>query len=165
MVSKIKNIIIWYMELSQLLHKSHRHQLILLVVLILYIIINIQTPPQLAHLIDNIYGNIIVLLCAFYLLANCNPIVGIVAMFAAYELINRSSDSTGTSAIKRFLPSEITKGKHLSAFNQFPITLEEEVVKSMAPLINSGGNNNLDYKPAMENNHNAMDVHDNTSVI
>ena len=153
------------MEPSQLFHKSHRHHLVLLIVLILYIIINIQTPPPLAYLIDNIYGNIIVLLCAFYLLASSNPIVGVVAMFAAYELIKRSSDSTGTSAIKRFLPSEIIKGKHFSAFNQFPITLEEEVVKSMAPLINSGGNNNLDYKPAMENNHNAMDVHDNTSVI
>ena len=153
------------MEPSQLFHKSHRHHLVLLIVLILYIIINIQTPPPLAYLIDNIYSNIIVLLCAFYLLASSNPIVGVFAMFAAYELIKRSSDSTGTSAIKRFLPSEIIKGKHFSAFNQFPITLEEEVVKSMAPLINSGGNNNLYYKPAMENNHNAMDVHDNTSVI
>ena len=153
------------MEPYQIFHKSHRHQLLLLVVLILYIVLNIQTPPTLAHLIDNIYGNIAVILCAFYLLANSNPIVGVIALFAAYELIKRSSHSTGTTAIQKFLPSEMKKGVHLSAFNQFPVTLEEEVVKYMAPLISSGGPNSLHYKPVMDDTHNAMNVHDTTSVI
>ena len=135
------------MEPYQIFHKSHRHQLLLLVVLILYIVLNIQTPPTLAHLIDNIYGNIAVILCAFYLLAK------------------RYSHSTGTTAIQKFLPSEMKKGVHLSAFNQFPVTLEEEVVKDMAPLISSGGPNSLHYKPVMDDTHNAMNVHDTTSVI
>lgn len=153
------------MEPYQIFHKSHRHQLVLLVVLILYIVLNIQTPPTLAHLIDNIYGNIAVILCAFYLLANSNPIVGVIALFAGYELIKRSSHSTGSAAISKFLPTEMKKGVHLSAFNQFPITLEEEVVKDMAPLISSGGPNSLHYKPVLDNTHNAMNVHDTTSVI
>lgn len=145
--------------------KNQRPQLLLLVVLVLYIVLNIQTPPTLAHLIDNIYGNIAVILCAFYLLSNSNPIVSVVALFAAYELIRRSSYSTGTAAINRYLPTEIKKGDHLSAFNQFPITLEEEIVKNMAPIINSGGISNLQYKPSLNNTHNAMNVHDSTSVI
>jgi hypothetical protein len=128
-------------------------------------VLNIQTPPTLAHLIDNIYGNIAVILCAFYLLANSNPVVGVIALFAAYELIKRSSYSTGTAAINKYLPTEMKKGVHLSAFNQFPVTLEEEVVKDMAPLISSGGPNSLHYKPVMDNTHNAMNVHDTTSVI
>jgi hypothetical protein len=153
------------MEPYQIFHKSHRHQLVLLVVLILYIVLNIQTPSTLAHLIDNIYGNIAVILCAFYLLANSNPVVGVIALFAAYELIKRSSYSTGTAAINKYLPTEMKKGVHLSAFNQFPVTLEEEVVKDMAPLISSGGPNSLHYKPVMDDTHNAMNVHDTTSVI
>lgn len=145
--------------------KNQRPQLLLLVVLVLYIVLNIQTPPTLAHLIDNIYGNIFIILCAFYLLSNSNPVVSVVALFAAYELIRRSSYSTGTAAINRYLPTEIKKGVHLSAFNQFPITLEEEIVKNMAPIINSGGSSNLQYKPSLNNTHNAMNVHDSTSVI
>jgi hypothetical protein len=145
--------------------KNQRHQLLLLGVLVLYIVLNIQTPPTLAHLIDNIYGNIAVILCAFYLLSNSNPIIGVVALFAGYELITRSSYSTGTAAINRYLPTEIKKGVHLSAFNQFPVTLEEEIVKNMAPIINSGGSSKLQYKPSLNDTHCAMDVHDTTSVI
>jgi hypothetical protein len=120
---------------------------------------------MLAKLIDNIYGNIVVIIAAFYLFAHSNPIVGVVGLFAAYELIRRSSHSTGTLAIERYLPTEIKKSGHFSAFNQFPITLEEEVVKKMAPLVESAGPSNLNYKPASDDTHNAMDVHDTTSVI
>jgi len=150
---------------QDLIKKSNRHNLVLLIVLVLYLVLNIQTPPMLANLIDNVYGNIAVILGAFYLLAHCNPIIGIVGLYAAYELIKRSSHSTGTLAIQRYLPTELKKEGHLSAFNQFPVTLEEEMVKQMAPLVSENGPANLHYKPASDDTHNAMDVHDTTSVI
>ena len=150
---------------ENLFKKSNYHHLVLLMVLILYIVLNVPTPSMLANLIDNVYGNIVVILAAFYLFAYSHPIVGVVGLFAAYELIKRSSHSTGTLAIQRYLPTELKKTGHLSAFNQFPVTLEEEVVKDMAPLISSGGPNSLHYKPVMDNTHNAMNVHDTTSVI
>jgi|TARA_B110000967_G_scaffold143752_1_gene147041 hypothetical protein len=145
--------------------KGNSHQMALLVALILYSIINIQTPAFLANLIDNVYGNIIVIFAAFYLLAKCHPILGVIGLFAAYELIRRSSHSTGSLAIQRYLPTELKKSGHLSAFNQFPVTLEEEVVKQMAPLVESAGPSNLDYKPMSEDTYNAMDVHDSISII
>lgn len=150
---------------QHLFKKSNYHHLALLVVLVLYCVLNIQTPSMLANLIDNIYGNIIVIVAAFYLFTHCHSIVGVIGLFAAYELIRRSSHSTGTLAIERYLPSEIKKSGHFSAFNQFPVTLEEEVVKQMAPLVESAGPSNLNYKPASDDTHNAMDVHDTTSVI
>lgn len=150
---------------QDLIKKSNRHNLVLLVVLVLYIVLNIQTPPMLAKLIDTIYGNVAVILAAFYVLANCNPIIGVVVLYAAYELIKRSSHSTGTLAIQRYLPTEFKKEGHLSAFNQFPVTLEEEMVKQMAPLVSESGPANLHYKPASDDTHNAMDVHNTESVI
>jgi hypothetical protein len=150
---------------QQLLKKGNYHHLALLVVLILYSILNIQTPSVLANLIDNVYGNVAVILAAFLLLANSNPLVGVIGLFAAYELIRRSSHSTGTLAIQRYLPSELKKSGHLSAFNQFPVTLEEEVVKQMAPLVETAGPSNLDYKPVSEDTYNAMDVHDSISIM
>ena len=104
---------------KDLLKKSNQHQLILLVVFILYILLNVQTPNMLATLIDNIYGNVVVVLMALAVLTHMNPIVGVVALYAAYELIQRSSVTTGSAAIRRYLPTEIKKGKHFSAFNQF----------------------------------------------
>jgi len=154
------------MELyKDLFKKSNQHHLILLGVLVLYILLNIQTTPVLAKLIDTVYGNIAIVLLAFVFLTHSNPIVGVVALYAAYELIQRSSVTTGSAAISRYLPTEMKKGNHLSAFNQFPITLEEEVVKQMAPLVETSGPSHLHYKPAADDTHDAMDVMDTTSVI
>ena len=150
---------------KDLFKKSNQHHLVLLVVFILYIILNIQTPCMLANAIDTIYGNIVVVLLAFILLTHSNPIIGVVALFAAYELIKRSSIATGSAAISKYLPSEIKKGQHLSAFNQFPITLEEEVVNKMAPLVETAGPNQLDYKPASDDTHGAMDVMNTSSIM
>ena len=98
-------------------------------------------------------------------MAKCHPILGVIGLFAAYELIRRSSHSTGSLAIQRYLPTEMKKSGHLSAFNQFPVTLEEEVVKQMAPLVESAGPSNLDYKPMSDETYNAMDVHDSISIV
>jgi hypothetical protein len=154
------------MESFQMLfNKSNYHHLALLVVLVLYSVLNIPTPPMLANLIDNIYGNIFVILAAFYLFAYSHSIVGVVGLFAVYELIRRSSHSTGSLAIARYLPSETKKSGHFTAFNQFPVTLEEEVVKQMAPLVETAGPSNLDYKPYSDDTHDAMDIQNTTSVI
>lgn len=154
------------MELiTNLMKPNNKHHLLLLVVMVLYIILNIKTPQMLASMIDNIYGNIGVVLVALYLLKTMNPIVGVVALYAAYELIQRSSARTGSSAMKKYLPSQMKQDRHLSAFNQFPITLEEEVVKQMAPLVESAGPSHLHYEPKNDNTHNAMAVTDTTSII
>lgn len=150
---------------KDLFKKSNQHHIALLVVFILYIILNIPTPHMLANIIDSIYGNIIVVMIAFMLLTHSNPIIGVVGLFAAYELIRRSSVATGSASISKYLPSEFRKGQHLSAFNQFPVTLEEEVVKKMAPLVETAGPNHLHYKPASDDTHGAMDVMNTSSVI
>jgi hypothetical protein len=54
---------------------------------------------------------------------------------------------------------------HLSAFNQFPVTLEEQMVNKMAPLVETSGPNHLHYQPASGHTHNAMSVTHTTSVI
>jgi len=148
------------MELiNQLLKKGKQHELALLAMFVVYILVDIKTPHAISSLVDNVYGNLVVLVLAFYVLLQMNSIVGVVAMIAAYELIRRSSIATGTAAIKRFLPSELKKGKHFSAFNQFPVTLEEEMVDKMAPLVKHSGAPNLHYKPVEDDSINASTIH------
>lgn len=137
---------------------KNRSELLMLTVLVLYITLNVQTPDMLAKLVDNVLGNIVILLAALYLLTNTNPIVGVVALYAAYELIRRSDKSNLSSNFKKFLPTQEKKDGHFSAFNQFPVTLEEQMVKKMAPLVETSGPSNLNYKPNQEEVHNAMNV-------
>jgi len=137
---------------------KNRSELLMLAVLVLYITLNVQTPDMLAKLVDNVLGNVVIILAALYLLTNTNPIVGVVALYAAYELIRRSDKSNLSSNFKKFLPTQEKKNGHFSAFNQFPVTLEEQMVKKMAPLVETSGPSNLNYKPNQEEVHNAMNV-------
>ena len=58
----------------------------------------------------------------------------------------------------KFLPSENVKGQHLSAFNQFPVTLEEEVVQKMAPLQSGPAMGPKTFTPILDDLHDAANV-------
>jgi hypothetical protein len=90
-----------------------------------------------------------------------NPILAVLALFVAFELMRRSSISTGIDSLKRYMPTEEKKMSQFTAFNQFPYTLEQEVVKKMAPIIRSGSTlSKPTYKPLLENLHDASSLND-----
>lgn len=60
--------------------------------------------------------------------------------------------------IKKFVPSEKTKIIDFTKFNDFPLTLEEEMVEKMAPPVYTKETENLEYKPILDNNHNAASI-------
>ena len=78
--------------------------------------------------------------------------------------MKRSAIATGSHAMSKFLPSETKKGCEMSAYNftpyhQFPYTLEQEIVKKMAPIAGSASTtSNPTYKPLLENLHNASNI-------
>lgn len=146
-------------KLRDIIKANDSHQLVLGFVIILYIILNVKTPKMLSKLIDTIYGNIVVVVVAMILFSISNPVVGIVSIIAAYFLIKRSSKSNGTMAIQKYLSSELSKSSDFSELNEFPITLEEQMVSKMAPLvINTTELNNYDYKPVLDPLHEAAPV-------
>jgi hypothetical protein len=48
--------------------------------------------------------------------------------------MRRSSLSAGNSLLSAYIPCEDNKMSQFTAFNQFPYTLEQEVVSKMAPI-------------------------------
>ena len=110
---------------------ARKHEMLLTVLLILYIVLNVPTPDVLSSYVDTPLGNIVVVLIALSFFTHSHPVVGVLGLFAAYVLIRRSSSS---SAIEAYVPSEKRKSEELSAFNQFPVTLEEQMVALRAPL-------------------------------
>jgi hypothetical protein len=111
---------------------AKKHELLLTVLLILYIVLKVPTPDVIAPYVDTPLGNIVVVLIAVSFFTHSHAVVGILGLFAAYLLIRRSS--AGSAAVEAFVPSEKRKSEELSAYNQFPVTLEEQIVAERAPL-------------------------------
>ena len=146
-------------NLSNIIKAENRQQLVLGIVLILYISLNVNTPKMLSDLIDTIYGNIIVVVIAMILFSNSNPVVGVISIVAAYFLIKRSSISTGSFAIQKYLPSEASRSDDFSKLNEMPITLEEQMVFKMAPLVSHNAKYpDANYKPVMDSLHEAAPI-------
>jgi hypothetical protein len=115
-----------------------------------------KTPEPVATVIDSIVGKIVIMLIVIYMFMHTHPILAILALFVAFDLIRRSSMTTGIDALKRYAPTEEKKASQFSAFNQYPYTLEQEVVKKMAPIVQSGSSmSKPSYKPLLENLYDA----------
>ena len=147
-------------EFSSLFKKENMGQLILSILFVIYLIMGYNTPMSLAELIDTPVGKIAVIIVALCILSTSNPILGILALFVAYELIRRSSIAL-RGKLKNFIPSESKKSDQFSAFNQneFPYTLEQEMVGKMTIQNNninlSFNENTSSFKPILDNTHNA----------
>ena len=80
------------------------------------------------------------------------PLVGVIMILVAYELYRRSgSGFNKNTMVDKMLnaPSKsYDNNASLSAMNQFPITLEEEVIHNMIPLV-KGDMGPKTYKPTM----------------
>lgn len=130
-----------------------------LVLAVLFVVMDVAVPRIIADMVDTTIGKLAVILAAVSLLFY-DTVLGAVAILVAFELIRRSESSTGTQAIRKYLPTQAKKDAHLSAFNQFPRTLEEDVVAKMVPYVSydegaEGQGLHLNYKPSMSPIHDA----------
>ncbi len=146
-------------SVNSLFNKSHTGQLLLSILFIIYIIMGYEMPEPFASMIDSLIGKIVVIVIAISLFAYANPVVAILGLYIAYDLIKKSSEATGTAALDKYMPSEEKKMSQFSAYNQFPYTLEQEIVKKMAPMNKSGFMDGpASYKPMLEQLHDASPI-------
>ncbi len=138
--------------------KQSQLHLVLMTLIVLFIVSDINVPAPLASMIDTTVGNLVVIVFALGLLVNEKPIIGVLGLIAAYELIKRSSVKTGSFAVRRYLPSEEKKDSQFSALNQFPVTLEEELVQTMLPVVADQSITGPSYKPVLNASHNASEI-------
>ncbi len=144
---------------TELLKKEHMGEFILVILMIVYLILGFRTPELLANMIDNIIGKVVIILVVIYLFMNSNPILAVIAALVAFDLMRRSNDATGLGALAAYAPSEEKKMSQFTAFNQFPYTLEQEVVAKMAPIVRSGTSLiPASYKPMLDNLHDASTI-------
>jgi hypothetical protein len=143
-------------DFSGLFKKEQMSQLLLIILFIIYLIMGYKTPEPIANIVDTLIGKIIIFIIVIMLFIHANPILAVLALFVAFDLLRRASESTGIDALKRYLPTEEKKSSQFTAFNQYPYTLEQEVVKKMAPIVQNGSSlSKASYMPVLENLHDA----------
>ena len=121
--------------LRTLMRQEKQHEIVIFVLLVLYIVFTPSVPVGLAQYAESTYGQIFVVIIAITLFLSTNPVVGILAFFAAYEFIRRSSHATGTYGLQTYSPTETKKADVMVAMNPEPSrTLEEELVQKLVPI-------------------------------
>jgi hypothetical protein len=156
------------MKFPTLLKKVSILEGVLFAVFLLYLILPIQTPLALAPFIDTPLGILIMFCITVYLFFYMNPLLGIVYIFVAYEILRRTSsymgignDGVRTSLIMQYTPSETVKQEVLVEMNP-PVSdiLEEQIVAKMAPIGVSEPNPivNSAFSPVAENTYGASSV-------
>tara|TARA_A100001035_G_C27350753_1_gene306968 strand:- start:54 stop:488 length:435 start_codon:yes stop_codon:yes gene_type:complete len=134
---------------------KNKHHVLLSLLLIVFIVFDIQVPEGVAVFIDSIVGKALIVIIALALLS-VNPIVGVLALITAYELIRRSSESSGNGPIYKYMPSDHKRDKELNLLNEQPYTVEEEVIANMLPRTATDTfDKTPEFKPVQENLHSA----------
>jgi hypothetical protein len=144
---------------SSLFQKEHMGELLLAILFIIYLIMGYKTPQPVANVVDTIVGKIAVFAVVIYMFSNSNPILAILTLMVAFDLVRRSYIATGNYGINNYMPSEGIKTNQFTAMNQFPYTLEQEMVKRMAPIIPTGTSmKKASYKPLLDNLYDAAKI-------
>lgn len=112
-------------------------ELVLFVVFLLYLIFPIPTPAFLIQYINTNLSIGLIIIITLYMLFYTTPILGVLSIFVAYELLRRSSNGLVRPKVPlvRHTPSQPRKDKEMKEFNPtVEVTLEEQVINSMAPV-------------------------------
>ncbi len=147
--------------IKDMLKPNKGRENMLFLVLLVYILSNVQTPMPLATLVDNVFGNAAVAITAIVFFMKTKSVVGVLSIIAAYELIKRSSVKAGSHALRNYVPCEHKKLADFKKYNEFPVTLEEEIISKMAPLVKHAPSKNSDYKPVLCDLHEAASATSN----
>jgi hypothetical protein len=111
---------------------------ILIILFGVYLVVGIDIPDYIAEWVDSIYGMVGLLVFIVYMFLNHSSLTAIISLLVAIDLYRKSGDETGTNLIQKYVPSESKRDQWFVNANQFPYTLEEEIVSKMAPLVSSG---------------------------
>jgi len=110
-------------------------EMVLALLFVLYIVLPVEMPELISQLIDGSMGMLVLFGLAVYMFFNVNPVLAVLFVFVAYELLRRSSKTTGKEVIMKHTPSQAKKDEKMKNMN--PVkkeTLEEEIVDKMAPV-------------------------------
>ena len=76
-------------DIQKMIKVKKPHELVLLVLLVIYIVFDVQVPQQMKGIFGNAFGIVAVCLVSMYVFAKCNKTLGVLGIVATYFLIKR----------------------------------------------------------------------------
>ena len=143
-------------DIEKMFTRKNLPQVVIALVGILYILGDIRPPQELAGLVTTPIGIFVLLASVVMLSRYTSPMVTVIYLIAAYELYERSHRNH-VRGPERKLPRD-KRMPELTPENQFPVTLEEQVVKKMAPWVLHPSKTAPSYKPVMDSDLNASNL-------
>ena len=140
---------------TTLFDKKNMPQLLLSILFVLYLVMGYKMPEGFAGLIDSTIGKITVVLVALMLFAYSNPILGVLALLVAYQMVKSASIKTGMAGLEQYYPTEQKKWSPFTPTHQFPYTLEQEVVKHMTTQKFNTEYVKAPFRPTLDDTHDA----------
>jgi hypothetical protein len=131
-------------------------EVVLFMLFVGYLVFQPNTPSVLVPMIDNTFGVVAIIVVAMYLLLFMHPVLGVLSVFVAYEILRRTN--TRIAPMLHYTDEQPIKDAALKRMNP-PLekTLEETMVDMMAPIGSPIGTTN-GAKPMAEKIHNASMV-------
>lgn len=149
------------MDFSSYYNSLSKMEFGMLALFIIYLVMDIYPPELFASYIDTSIGMVGILLTTLYVFINYNPILGVVFLFVAYEIVRRSARVNNRVPMMMHTPSQARKDVEFALMNPGSATsLEEDIVQQMAPV----GKSSLisytmsEYKPVSTDIHNALSL-------
>lgn len=136
-------------------HRLHWPERILSVLFALYLILKFPLPAPVAEGLDTSLGKIAVMVVALFLMAYTHPVLGVLSLLVAYQLIYRASVQTGTAGLAEYYPTEEKKWSPFTPVHQFPYTLEQEMVKKMTTQNFNTEYVKAPFRPSLDDTHEA----------
>ena len=130
----------------------------MLLLFIAFLVVDVYPPEMVAAYIDNSIGMVVILLITLYVFMHFHPILGVVFLFVAYEIVRRSARVNNRVPMIQHTPSQAKKDAELAEMNpSVPTSLEEQVVAQMAPIGKSSPISYTlsEFKPVATDVHNA----------
>jgi len=136
------------------IHSISPLEVVLFAVFVLYLIFPVPTPPFLIEYINSNISIALIIILTLYMLFYTTPVLAILTVFVAYELLRRSSNAMAShKGVIHHSPSQWKKDEEMKKMNPpKEVSLEEEVISVMAPV--GKGESALSYtssfKPAQD---------------
>jgi hypothetical protein len=146
---------------STLFEKKNMPQLVLLVLFVIYLVMGYKMPEGVATMVDSTIGKIIVILVALMLFAYSNPVLGVLGLLVAYQMVKSASIKTGMAGLEEYYPTEQKKWSPFTPTHQFPYTLEQEVVKNMTTQKFNTDYVKAPFSPTLDDTHDASYLNQN----
>ena len=136
-------------------------ELILFALFVFYLVFYIDTPLVLIPYIDSTTGMIVIFCIALYMFLYTHPVLGVLSLFVAYEVLRRSSSRLKHITLFEPNPVQATVDTEMKAMNPVPtFTLEEQLISTMSPMpsINPADFVKSSFKPVSESTHSASEL-------